>query len=136
MGRAIASIRLFQHNRNMDTTHAVTALGALANSSRLSVFRHLIALGPEGAFPSDVAGTFDLPGATLSFHLKTLLHAGLIEAEPQGRNIRYRANFAQMQDLVDFLTKNCCGGDLSRCVPASGKRLTTAGMRTRSARAR
>jgi DNA-binding transcriptional ArsR family regulator len=114
----------------------VTALGALANGSRLSVFRHLIALGPEGAFPGDVAQTFDLPAATLSFHLKTLLHAGLVEAEQQGRNIRYRANFAQMQDLVDFLTRNCCGGDLSRCVPAAGKRTKAERMPARSARSR
>lgn len=120
----------------MDTNDAVTALGALANGSRLSVFRHLIELGPEGAFPSDIAQKFDLPGATLSFHLKTLSHAGLIEAEQLGRNIRYRANFAQMQDLVDFLTRNCCGGDLSRCVPAPAKRPTAAGIRARSARAR
>jgi len=120
----------------MDTKHAVTALGALANDSRLSVFRHLIELGPEGAFPGDVAQAFDLPGATLSFHLKTLLHAGLIEAEPQGRNIRYRANFTQMQDLVDFLTRNCCGGDLSRCAPATGTRPAAAHTRVKSARAR
>lgn len=120
----------------MDTKHAVTALGALANGSRLSVFRHLIELGLEGAFPSDVAQTFDLPGATLSFHLKTLLHAGLIEAEQQGRNIRYRANFKQMQDLVAFLTQNCCSGDLSKCAPGAGTLPTEARMRVKSARAR
>lgn len=102
----------------MDTKDAVTALAALANGSRLSVFRHLIELGPEGANPSDLAQKFELPGATLSFHLKTLSHAGLIEAEQQGRYIRYRANFTEMQDLVDFLTRNCCGGDLSKCAPA------------------
>lgn len=103
----------------MDTKDAVIALAALANGSRLSVFRHLIELGPEGAFPSDLAQKFDLPGATLSFHLKTLSHAGLIEAEQQGRYIRYRANFTEMQGLIDFLTKNCCGGDPSKCAPGA-----------------
>lgn len=101
----------------MDTKHAVTALAALAHASRLGVFRHLVELGPEGAFPGDLAQKFDLPGATLSFHLKALSHAGLIESEQAGRNIRYRADFRQMQALVDFLTRNCCGGDPSKCAP-------------------
>lgn len=101
----------------MDTKIAVTALSALAQASRLAVFRYLVELGPEGAFPSDLAEKFDLPGATLSFHLKALAHAGLIEGEQTGRFIRYRANFERMQGLVDFLTQNCCGGDLSKCAP-------------------
>lgn len=98
---------------------AVTALGALAHASRLAIFRHLVELGPEGAFPGDLIQKFDLPAATLSFHLKNLSHAGLIEAEQQGRHIRYRANFREMQGLVDYLTQNCCGGDPSKCAPAS-----------------
>lgn len=102
----------------MDTKEAIIALGALANASRLSVFRYLVEVGPEGTYPNDLAQKFELPGATLSFHLKTLSHAGLIQAEQQGRNIRYRANFTEMQELVDFLTKNCCGGDPSKCAPA------------------
>ena len=99
----------------MDTKNAVTALAALAHASRLGIFRHLVELGPEGAFPSDLTQKFDIPGATLSFHLKALAHAGLIEAEKNSRNIRYRANFIEMQELVDFLTQNCCGGDPSKC---------------------
>ena len=101
----------------MDTKAAVVALGALAHASRLSIFRHLVELGPGGAFPGDLIQKFDLPPATLSFHLKNLSHAGLIEAEQQGRYIRYRANFTEMQDLVDYLTQNCCGGDPSKCAP-------------------
>ena len=101
----------------MDTKNAVTALAALAHASRLGIFRHLVELGPEGATPTDLIEKFDLPGATLSFHLKALSHAGLIEAEQSGRNIRYRANFTEMQELVDFLTQNCCGGDPSKCAP-------------------
>ncbi len=99
--------------------HAVIALSALAHASRLAIFRHLVELGPEGAFPGDLIQAFDLPAATLSFHLKSLSHAGLIEAEQQGRYIRYRANFREMQELIDYLTQNCCGGDPSKCAPAA-----------------
>jgi DNA-binding transcriptional ArsR family regulator len=101
----------------MDTKNAVAALAALANASRLGIFRHLVELGPEGAYPGDLAQHFDIPAATLSFHLKALSHAGLIESEKNSRNILYRANFSQMQSLVDYLTQNCCGGDLSKCAP-------------------
>ncbi len=104
----------------MDIKHAVTALGALAHGSRLAIFRHLVELGPEGAFPGDLSDRFGMPAATLSFHLKNLAQAGLIEAQPQGRHILYRAKFAEMQALVDFLTRNCCGGDPSKCAPDAG----------------
>ncbi len=101
----------------MDENNAVTSLAALAQSSRLAVFRHLVELGPDGAHPGEIAQALDIPANTLSFHLKTLVHAGLIGAEPNGRHIRYRADFAAMQGLVDFLTRNCCGGDASLCTP-------------------
>lgn len=94
---------------------AVSALGALAHASRLAIFRHLVELGPEGAFPGELMEKFELPAATLSFHLKNLTLAGLIEGEQQGRYIRYRANFQQMQGLVDYLTQHCCGGERSQC---------------------
>lgn len=102
----------------MDNKDAVAALAALAQTSRLAVFRALVELGPEGANPSDLAQSLDIPGNTLSFHLKTLSQADLITAEPSGRFIRYRANFDEMRALVDFLTRNCCGGDASKCAPA------------------
>ena len=101
----------------MDTKTAVPALAALAQASRLTVFRWLVELGPEGAFPSDIAARLELSPATLSFHLKALQHAGLVDADRSGRNIRYRANFAVMRELLDFLTQNCCGGDASQCAP-------------------
>lgn len=104
----------------MKTHSAVTAFGALAQESRLAVFLRLVELGPDGAHPGELAHTLDIPAATLSFHLKTLLHAGLVDAEPAGRFIRYRANFAQVQELVDFLTRNCCGGNPAKCLPRSG----------------
>jgi len=103
----------------MDNNIAVSVLAALAQASRLAVFRRLVELGPEGAHPGELAEQLDIPANTLSFHLKTLAHAHLVTAEQSGRFIRYRANFDQMQGLVDFLTRNCCGGDMSRCAPAA-----------------
>jgi len=105
----------------MDTKTAVPALAALAQASRLSVFRWLVELGPEGACPGDIAEQLELPAATLSFHLKALQHAGLIDAVRTGRNIRYRADFTAMRELLDFLSQNCCGGDPSKCAPKSGQ---------------
>jgi len=101
----------------MDSETAVPALTALAQPSRLAVFRWLVELGPEGACPGDIAEKLVIPAATLSFHLKALQRAGLIEADKSGRFIRYRANFAAMRALIDFLSKDCCGGDPSKCAP-------------------
>ena len=100
---------------------AVTSLAALAQKSRLAVFRHLVQLGPQGACPGDIAAHLDMSASTLSFHLKALSHAGLIEAEQIGRSIIYRANFDAMQGLVDYLTENCCGGNAYApiCKPAA-----------------
>lgn len=99
----------------METEVAVTSLAALAQKSRLAVFRHLVQLGPQGACPGDIAVHLEMSTSTLSFHLKALSHAGLIEAEQIGRSIIYRANFGAMQGLVDYLTENCCGG--AACAP-------------------
>ena len=101
----------------MELTTATTALAALGNRTRLSIFRLLVEAGPEGRTPGDIAGELEMPGATLSFHLKELTLAGLISGEAQGRNIAYRADFDAMNRLVEFLTRNCCGGDTGRCRP-------------------
>lgn len=94
----------------MKLTEASTALSALGHPTRLSVFRLLVEAGPDGLTPGGIAETLTLPGATLSFHLKELSAAGLIEGEAQGRHIAYRADFEAMAGLIDFLTRNCCGG--------------------------
>jgi len=103
----------------MDNDHALAALAGLAQKSRLAVFRYLVELGPAGACPADIAEAVGVAATTLSFHLKTLAHAGLIDAEPRGRSITYRANFTAMQALIGYLGDNCCGGDPSQCVPAT-----------------
>ena len=103
----------------MDIDNAVTALAALAQNSRLAVFRHLVALGHEGAFPGELIEYLDIPGNTLSFHLKTLSHAGLVTTEQQGRNIRYRADIDRMDALIGFLRDHCCSGQPELCAPAA-----------------
>lgn len=102
----------------IDERSAVAALAALAQASRLAVFRLLVEAAPDGALAGEVAARLDIPANTLSFHLKTLSHAGLVTAEQLGRTIRYRANVEQVQQLVGYLTDNCCGGEVERCAPA------------------
>lgn len=103
----------------MELKDASAALSALGHITRLSIFRLLVEAGPEGRTPGGIAEALSLPGATLSFHLKELAAAGLIEGEAHGRSISYRADFAAMNGLVEFLTRNCCGGDAGRCAPGT-----------------
>lgn len=94
----------------MDESFAVAALGALAHSQRLQVFRALVVAGPAGITPSALAESLGVARNALSFHLKALAHANLVSIEPQGRNLRYRADFAQMNALLGYLTEHCCEG--------------------------
>lgn len=101
----------------MEVDDATKALSALGQATRLSIFRLLVQAGPDGCLAGDIAETLGIPGATLSFHLKELAGAGLIRGEQRGRNIRYRAEFAAMNALIEFLTRDCCGGDTAGCAP-------------------
>jgi ArsR family transcriptional regulator, arsenate/arsenite/antimonite-responsive transcriptional repressor len=103
----------------MDAIQTVKALGALAHETRLSVFRMLVQAGPEGLTPGVIAETLEMPAPPLSFHLKELTQAGLIVARPEGRKIHYSANFTAMNELVGYLTENCCGGQVCE-VDATG----------------
>ena len=95
----------------MEEPHVIRALLALAQTSRLQVFRLLVVAGPAGLTPGQMAEQLGVPGATLSFHLKELTHAGLVNQERAGRNLIYRASFDQMNALITFLTANCCQGE-------------------------
>lgn len=101
----------------MDTKQAIAALGALAQESRLAVFRLLVRTGPHGMAASKIAEHVGIPPSSLSFHLKELNIAGLVIARQEGRFVIYAANFSVMNELVGFLTDNCCGGNL--CSPAN-----------------
>lgn len=94
----------------MHTDQVLSALSALAQESRLAVFRLLVQCGPDGLAASKIAEHLGLAPSALSFHLKELTHAGLLEARQDGRFIIYSANFETMNGLLAFLTENCCGG--------------------------
>jgi ArsR family transcriptional regulator, arsenate/arsenite/antimonite-responsive transcriptional repressor len=101
----------------MKTTDAVKALGALAQETRLSIFRLLIEHGPQGLTAGKIAEALDILPATLSFHFKELSAAGLLAARTESRFIYYSARFDRMNELVGFLTANCCGGN--PCTPVT-----------------
>jgi DNA-binding transcriptional ArsR family regulator len=105
----------------MEKTSALGALSALSQGSRLDVFRLLVAAGPEGMAAGAIAEQLDVVPGTLSFHLKLLTHAGLLEPQREGRSIRYTARFDTMNALIGFLTDNCCGGNPDACLPARSK---------------
>ena len=94
----------------MHESDAVQSLAALAQALRLRLFRALVVAGPEGLTPGSLAEQLDVAGNTLSFHLKELMHAGLVTQERQGRNLIYRASFTTMNELLGYLTENCCEG--------------------------
>ena len=94
----------------MEEQSVLKALTALSQAHRLRVFRALVVAGQAGLTPGQIAEAQQIPAATLSFHLKELTHAGLVSQERQGRNLIYRASFATMNDLLAYLTENCCQG--------------------------
>ena len=94
----------------METKQALQSLSALAQESRLSIFRLLVQAGPEGMPAGSIGETLDLPPATLSFHLAGLTRAGLTQSRQDGRFVIYSADFSSMNALVEYLTENCCQG--------------------------
>jgi ArsR family transcriptional regulator, arsenate/arsenite/antimonite-responsive transcriptional repressor len=98
---------------------AVKSLSALAQGSRLGIFRLLVQAGPAGMAAGAIGEALELPPATLSFHLAGLARAALIDSRQEGRFVIYRANFGNMNRLVGYLTENCCGG--ASCTPLTPK---------------
>ena len=94
----------------MESQAAVARLAALAHDTRLGLFRRLVQAGPEGLTPGELSAEFALAPATLSFHLKTLSQAGLLAGRQDGRSIHYRVDVAVMNELLGYLSENCCGG--------------------------
>ena len=94
----------------LDENAAVKALAALAQAQRSRAFRALVVAGPEGLTPGAMAEQLSIAPSALSFHLKELLHAGLVSSEARGRNLIYRASFSQMNALLAYLTAHCCAG--------------------------
>lgn len=100
----------------MDTKATISALAALAQDSRLAVFRLLMQVGPEGMAATKIGDKLGISPSSMSFHLKELALTNLIHARHEGRFVIYSANFNAMNELISFLTENCCGGNL--CSPA------------------
>ena len=94
----------------MKASNTVLALSALAHDARLAVFKLLVQAGPTGLAAGVIASCLELAPSALSFHLKELTHAGLLLQRPEGRKIHYSANFSAMNDLLAYLTENCCQG--------------------------
>jgi ArsR family transcriptional regulator, arsenate/arsenite/antimonite-responsive transcriptional repressor len=94
----------------MEESEVIRSLAALAQGHRLQAFRALVVAGQQGLTPGVLAADLGLPAATLSFHLKELVNAGLATQERQGRHLIYRASFDRIDDLLAYLTTNCCQG--------------------------
>ncbi len=104
----------------MNTLDAVNQLSSLAQEARLNIFRLLVQAGEDGLPAGNIGADLDIPASTLSFHLKALSHAGLVSAKQAGRFVYYKANYAVMNDLLAFLTENCCAGAADdSCSPKS-----------------
>jgi DNA-binding transcriptional ArsR family regulator len=107
----VAMNQCFQYDLNMEEKEVVRSLGALAHGLRLQVFRALVVAGPRGMTPGVMAEGSGIPPATLSFHLKDLMNAGLVTQERDGRHLIYRASIGHMNALLGYLTANCCQGE-------------------------
>src|SRR5213595_62797 len=101
----------------MDQNHAIAALGALAQDTRLALFRLLVTAGPDGLSAGTIAEQLGVAPSSLSFHLQQLLHAGLVTQRRLSRQLIYAAEYGAMNELLAYLTENCCGRGES-CVPA------------------
>ena len=115
----------FDAMKTIETKRALAALSALAQESRLAVFRLLVEHSPDGLTAGAIADKLALAPATLSFHLKELSHAGLVASRQDGRFIWYRADVAAMNGLVDYLTERCCASSTvcdPACLPAMSPR--------------
>jgi len=105
----------------MESLQVVKALSALAQPTRLAIFRLLVVCGPAGMAAGQVAEKLQVSAANMSFHFKTLSHAGLIESRQDGRFVYYTANFIVMNGMLDYLTENCCAGNPDACkLPIKG----------------
>ncbi|MDD5029304.1 MAG: helix-turn-helix transcriptional regulator [Rhodoferax sp.] len=102
----------------MDKQTATTIFESLASGIRLDIYRLLVKAGPPGLVAGEIGSELSIPPTNLSFHLKALTHAQLVSVEQEGRYQRYRANMGLMQDLIAYLTSECCGGQPQLCAPS------------------
>ena len=103
----------------MKKSSVVAALGALAQETRLDIFRLLVQRGPDGMPAGEIGQRLGQPSPTLSFHLNHLRFTGLVTSRRESRSIIYSANFKAMSGLLGYLTENCCGGQQELCTPSA-----------------
>lgn len=107
----------------MESKDAIAALGALAQESRLAVYRLLVKRGPQGFTPGELAERLEIAAPTLSFHLKELQRVGLLLVRREGRFLSYTANYPHMRSLIDYLSEECCTlADVECCAPETTTR--------------
>jgi DNA-binding transcriptional ArsR family regulator len=99
----------------MDKKLATTIFESLASGIRLDIFRLLVKTGTQGLVAGEIAASLQLPPTNLSFHLKALTQSQLLTVEQEGRYQRYRANMPLMQDLILYMTQECCSGNPEQC---------------------
>jgi len=121
MGAGLHSPEYFYSFKNMNSLDVVRALAALAQESRLAVFRLLVRRGPEGYSAGEIGEKLEIPGPTLSFHLKELAQAGLVTSRKESRYVYYAPAFGRMNQLLGYLTENCCSHG-ARCAPVCAPR--------------
>jgi ArsR family transcriptional regulator len=112
-------MKYFYKYETMKKLSVIAALGALAQETRLDIFRLLVQRGPEGMPAGDIGMRLGQPSPTMSFHLNQLRFAGLVSSRRESRSIIYTANFKAMSDLLGYLTENCCGGRPELCAPVA-----------------
>ena len=109
----IDAIIYVHYSRHMDTNIAITMFDALAQETRIKVFRLLVKAGGRGMPAGAISEALGTPHNTMSFHLNQLMHAGLIKKRKQGRSVIYRADYEATAGLIGFLVKDCCSGDFA-----------------------
>lgn len=110
-GNGLDNGHYFHNYKNMEKQTVIEALGALAQETRLDIFRMLVQQGAQGIAAGVLAEQLGIPNATLSFHLQQLRHAGLVSSQRKGTQIIYAANYTTMNELIGYLTENCCQGE-------------------------
>lgn len=99
----------------MHTKQAVKIFEALSSDVRLDIFRLLVKRAPDGLVQGDIARQLDIPSTNLSFHLKTIVHSGLVQVEREGRFMRYKASIPLMLEIISYLTEECCSDNPDAC---------------------
>ena len=113
---SLTQVDYFDNYGNMEIKTAVSALGALAQETRLEIFRLLVIAGAEGVSAGRIGEELEVPGATLSFHLKELVHSGLLSSRQEKQFIYFAVDFERMAELMTYLTQNCCQGMPEKCL--------------------